>query len=241
MSSEEVNFDYTLPEVLNQKDNESPAKNRKVKSNGKVNKDDLQHSRNIEEAEENNNNEYDDADEYYQGVDDEENNNFQAEVQEEKMNEENVQVYPIEDAENAGMNLEEKDKKIENVPNMNNVTEISTQNRFQSKFLSTINDGSGKKDGGLSRMQMAEVAFEKVQMKMNKIFEEDEKIAKLEENKEYDKLSDVFVGQNLRLIRNLEEISQVLNIIIESSKFKNRKEDTKNKENPKKKEENSQQ
>jgi len=232
MNNEDVNFEYTLPADINLVESESPVKNRKVKSNGKAKNEDHEHFPECDynEAFEDNN-QNDEFDKSYEDMENlekykqnyGEEDEFQDENNDEKKEEK----------------IEEKNTKIkfenvnENLNNTNNMTIIS-QNKNQSKFMSTVNDNS-KKISNPSRLQQAEMAYDKVQMKMNKIFEEDEKLEKLEEKKDYEVLSDVYIQQNLKLIKNLEEFSQILNILIEASRITAKKQELEKKENPKKK------
>jgi hypothetical protein len=232
MNNEEVNFEYTLPADINLVESESPVKNRKVKSNGKAKNEDNEQ---LPECDYNeafeDNNQNDEFDKSYENMENlekyKQNYGDEDEIQDE--NNEEKKEDKIED-KSTKIKVENVN---ENLNNTNNMT-INSQNKYQSKFLSTVNDNS-KKMSNPSRLQQAEISYEKVQMKMNKIFEEDEKLEKLEEKKDYEVLSDVYIQQNLKLIKNLEEFSQILNILIEATRFTAKKQEIEKKENPKKK------
>ena len=232
MNNEEVNFEYTLPVDTNLVESESPVKNRKVKSNGKAKNEDYEHFPDYEYndayEDEYKHNDLDYKNEDIQNLENYEENNQQEEEFHDENNDDNVEVK----AEAIETNKIQEINN-DNVNNTNNVTSIS-QNKFQSKFMSTVNDNN-KKVSNPSRLQQAEMAYDKVLMNMNKIFEDDDKLQKLELKREYNELSEVYIQQNLKLIKNLEEFSQILNILIEASRITAKKQELDKKENPKKK------
>ena len=74
----------------------------------------------------------------------------------------------------------------------NNTNSIITHNKQQSKFLSTNKDKL-RSYNQLSKLQQSEVNYEKVQINIEQIVQEDDKLNKLVENKEYEILSEVYI------------------------------------------------
>ena len=174
MNSEEVNFEYTLPEENEIKEKE--IYNEKVKPNGIVNNQkavsSVQNEENYKfEDESEDNNEYQDYQEIeeYNAIDDKNDNN-----------DADVQNLKFEDIiiDNNSNKVEHKEIQIQDASN-DNMSNLS-HNKYQSKFLSTQNDKI-KSNNHLSRIQQAELSYVNVQKRVSKIFEEDEKIDKMEE------------------------------------------------------------
>ena len=227
MNSEEVNFEYTLPEENEIKEKE--IYNEKVKPNGIVNNQkavsSVQNEENYKfEDESEENNEYQDYQEIeeYNAIDDKNDNN-----------DADVQNLKFEDIiiDNNSNKVEHKEIQIQDASN-DNMSNLSHY-KYQSKFLSTQNDKI-KSNNHLSRIQQAELSYVNVQKRVSKIFEEDEKIDKMEENLEFEAVSEVYIGQNLKLVKNLEDISQILNILIEATRMNAKRPEVTKKENCKK-------
>ena len=216
MNYDDMNFDYTLPEDSEVKNNAlKRPPSRKIKSNGKTNNQINENSLELKENQLKNLENDDILPDFYK------------EDQIQNINSDDQFDENNENYENYINDNKIKENNLNNITN--NTNSVITNNRQQSRFLSTNNDKI-KSNNQLSRLQQAEANYEKVKMNIERIIQEEEKLKKLEENCEYEALSEVYNMQNLKLVKNLEEISQILNLIIGSSKIKSKRVEVEKKE-----------